>query len=201
MRRNLVRVNIGHLINGCRRPTTNSPVIEPVCTDAVHTAPPRYACCSLHDVHYGTEFAICMKLACLICVIIITCVLLSPDAAKLVPSGIERHDRRAECMRSSGAGATGMAVTRACRGSHLPVPFYSRSEAIAEPTTFISSFLPCDCEAYARSCCRPLSVRLSVCRVHCDTTKAPSEKSSIMTNRKSPYELSNEPKMNIVRCP
>jgi len=31
-----------------------------------------------------------------------------------------------------------------------------------------------------------LSVRLSVKRVNCDKTKAPSEKSSIMTNRKSP---------------
>ena len=30
------------------------------------------------------------------------------------------------------------------------------------------------------------SVRLYVKRVHCDKTKAPSEKSSIMTNRKSP---------------
>ena len=41
--------------------------------------------------------------------------------------------------------------------------------------------LPCDCEAYARSCYRRLSVlRPSVCpsvkRVHCDKTKAPSEK-------------------------
>ena len=36
-------------------------------------------------------------------------------------------------------------------------------------------FLPCDCEAYAWSCYRQLSVRLSVClsdkRVHCDKTK------------------------------
>ena len=47
--------------------------------------------------------------------------------------------------------------------------------------------------SYARYCDR-LSVRLSVClsvrpsvkRVYCDKTKAPSEKSSIMTNRKSP---------------
>ena len=37
----------------------------------------------------------------------------------------------------------------------------------------------CDCEAYA-------CVRLSVERVYCDKTKAHSEKSSIMTNRKSP---------------
>ena len=39
------------------------------------------------------------------------------------------------------------------------------------------SFLPCDCEAYARYCCRDsvcLSVRLSVKRVYCDKTKAPS---------------------------
>ena len=35
-----------------------------------------------------------------------------------------------------------------------------------------------------------LSVRLSVCHgVNCDKTKAPSEKSSIMTNRKSPTTL------------
>ena len=31
-----------------------------------------------------------------------------------------------------------------------------------------------------------LSVRQSVKRVYCDKTKAPSEKSSVMTNRKSP---------------
>ena len=53
-----------------------------------------------------------------------------------------------------------------------------------------SLFLPCDCETYARYCCRDSlrpSVRcLSVKRVYCDKTKAPSEKSSIMTNRKSP---------------
>ena len=35
-----------------------------------------------------------------------------------------------------------------------------------------------------------LSVRLSVKRVYCDKTKAPSEKSSIMTNRKSPTSFS-----------
>ena len=60
--------------------------------------------------------------------------------------------------------------------------------------THTNWFLPCDCEAYARSCYRRLSVRLSVCpsvrlsvkRVHCDKTKAPSEKSSLMTNRTSP---------------
>ena len=53
-------------------------------------------------------------------------------------------------------------------------------------------FLPCDCEAYARYCCQDsvclsvrLSIHLSVKRVYCDKTKAPSEKSS-MTNRKSP---------------
>ena len=33
------------------------------------------------------------------------------------------------------------------------------------------------------------SVRLSVKRVDCDKTKAPSEKSSIMTNRKSPMSF------------
>ena len=53
----------------------------------------------------------------------------------------------------------------------------------------VVEFLPCDCEAYARYC-DWLSGRLSVCpsveRVYCDKTKAPSEKSSIMTNRKSP---------------
>ena len=36
-----------------------------------------------------------------------------------------------------------------------------------------------------RQSVRP-SVRLSVTRVNCDKTKVPSEKSSIMTNRKSP---------------
>ena len=53
-------------------------------------------------------------------------------------------------------------------------------------------FLACDCEAVTHavvidiclSVC--LSVRLSVKCVYCDKTKAPSEKSSIMTNRKSP---------------
>ena len=54
-------------------------------------------------------------------------------------------------------------------------------------------FLPSDCEAYARYCGRD-SVCPSVKRMHCDKTKAPSEKSTIMTNRK----LSNEPKMNSV---
>ena len=39
----------------------------------------------------------------------------------------------------------------------------------------------------------------SVKRVHCGKMKAPSEKSSIMTNRKEvDYELSNEPKMNSI---
>ena len=47
------------------------------------------------------------------------------------------------------------------------------------------------CDEHLSVC---LSVRLSVKRVHCDKTKAPSEKSSIVTN-----ELSNEPKMNSVR--
>ena len=56
-------------------------------------------------------------------------------------------------------------------------------------------FLACDCEAVThaividflsvRTSVRP-SVRLSVKRVYCDKTKAPSEKSSIMTNRKLP---------------
>ena len=31
--------------------------------------------------------------------------------------------------------------------------------------------LPCDCEAYARSCYRQLSVCLSIKRVHCDKTR------------------------------
>ena len=48
------------------------------------------------------------------------------------------------------------------------------------------------CEAYTHGIAVDvcLSVRLSVClsvkRVYCDKTKAPNEKSSIMTNRKSP---------------
>ena len=63
------------------------------------------------------------------------------------------------------------------------VPLYSSVFCYVRP------FLPCDCEAYARYCywhsvCP--SVCLSVKRVYCDKTKAPSEKSSIMTNRKSP---------------
>ena len=49
--------------------------------------------------------------------------------------------------------------------------------------------LACDCEAVTHAIvidvCR-LSVRLSVKRVDCDKTKAPSKKSSIMTNSKSP---------------
>jgi len=47
-------------------------------------------------------------------------------------------------------------------------------------------FLPCD---YAKHICTVLlstSVCLSVKRVYCDKTKAPSERSSIMTNRESP---------------
>ena len=54
----------------------------------------------------------------------------------------------------------------------------------------IATFLPCDYAKHIRtvllstSVC--LSVRLSVKRVYCDKRKAPSEKSSIMTNRKSP---------------
>ena len=47
------------------------------------------------------------------------------------------------------------------------------------------------CEAYTHGIAVEilsvrLSVRLSVKRMYCDETKAPSEKSSIMTNRKSP---------------
>ena len=41
----------------------------------------------------------------------------------------------------------------------------------------------------ARSSYERLSVRLSVKRVNCDKTKARSEKSSIMTNRKSPMSI------------
>ena len=40
-------------------------------------------------------------------------------------------------------------------------------------------------------------VRPSVTRVNCDKTKAPSEKKFNYVV----YELSNEPNMNIVRCP
>jgi len=36
---------------------------------------------------------------------------------------------------------------------------------------------------------------------HSDSAVTPSEKSSINTNRKFYYALSNEPKMNIIRCP
>ena len=64
------------------------------------------------------------------------------------------------------------------------------------------SFLACDCEAVTHAIVIDicLSVCLSVKCVDCDKMKAPSEKRSIMTNRKS-HELSNEHKMNIVRCP
>ena len=48
--------------------------------------------------------------------------------------------------------------------------------------------LPCDCEAYARSCYRQLSVRPSDVSNACNVTKRKhlAKKSSIMTNRKSP---------------
>ena len=50
-------------------------------------------------------------------------------------------------------------------------------------------FLPCDYAKHIRTVLLSrfcLSVRLSVKRVYYDKTKAPSEKCSIMTNRKSP---------------
>jgi len=55
---------------------------------------------------------------------------------------------------------------------------------------------------YARYCCRDsvcLSIRPSICPsvkcMYCDKTKAPSEKSSIMTNRKSPTGFRLVPKL------
>ena len=61
----------------------------------------------------------------------------------------------------------------------------------------LKSFLACDCEAVTHAIVidvcpyvkRRLSVCLSVKRVDCDKTKAPSKKSSIMTNRKSPMSF------------
>ena len=52
-------------------------------------------------------------------------------------------------------------------------------------------FLACDCEAVTHAIVIDVcpSVCLSVKRVDCDKTKAPSKKSSIMTNRKSPVSF------------
>ena len=51
-------------------------------------------------------------------------------------------------------------------------------------------FLLCDYEAYTHGIAvEILSVCPSVKHVYCDKTKAPSEKSSIMTNRKSPMSF------------
>ena len=53
-----------------------------------------------------------------------------------------------------------------------------------------------DYDALAMRSQSRLSVRLSVKRVNCDETKAPSEKNSVMTNRKATMRFP----LNSVRC-
>ena len=95
------------------------------------------------------------------------------DVAKLVGPIVSVHDALAFLSTSSGEST----VRR-------------KTRALVDMSISVVTALHCMQRGPSDRKSVRLSVCLSVCHgVNCDKTKAPSEKSSIMTNRKSPTTL------------